>query len=185
MQIDMLAGGTVKITLLSSDMYCYNIRYEDISGRSDETKLALSRLIAAIKESEKLDLSGERLLVEAFPKSDGGCMLYLSCLGKAKSEKKKLPSRKEYVLAESEQLDDLIALCHLLYEKYGPVSASLYLLYGKYRLIISACSLSPFIRVVVKEFAEIADCNDFIRSETAEHYRFICDNAVEKLALLF
>ncbi len=185
MQIDMLAGNTVKITLGLSDMYSYNICYEDIAGRSDNTKLTLSRLIAAIKESENLDLSGERLLVEAFPKSDGGCMLYLSCLGGAKIRKQKAPSKSECILAQSECLNDIISLCHQLYKKYNNLCSSLYCLQGKYRLIISACSLSPFIRVIVNEFAEVGSCSDIIRSETAEHYNFICDNAIEKLSLLF
>ncbi len=185
MQIDMLAGNTVKITLGLSDMYSYNIRYEDIAGRSDDTKLALSRLIAAIKESENLDLSGERLLVEAFPKSDGGCMLYLSCLGGAKIRKQKSLSKTECILAQSECLNDIISLCHQLYKKYSSLNSSLYTLYGRYRLIISACSLSPFIRVVINEFAEVINCNDIIKSETAEHYSLICDNAIEKLSQLF
>ncbi len=185
MQIDMLAGNTIKITLGITDMYSYNIRYEDIAGRSDNTKLTLSRLIAAIKESENLDLSGERLLVEAFPKSDGGCMLYLSCLGSANTGKRKVPSKAEYILAQSECLNDIISLCHQLYKKYNSLESSLYRLQENYRLIISACSLSPFIRVIVNEFAEIGNCSDIIRSETAEHYSFICDNAIEKLSKLF
>ena len=185
MQIDMLAGNTVKITLEVTDMYCYNISYKDISGRSDDTKLALSKLIAAIKESENLDLSGERLLVEAFPKGDGGCMLYLSCLGGAKIKNQKAPSKVEYILAQSECLNDIISLCHQLYQKYNSLNATLYSLCGKYRLIVSACSLSPFIRVVINEFAEVSFCSDIIRSETAEHFNLICDNAIEKLSQLF
>ena len=185
MQIDMLAGGTVKITLQSSDMYQYNIRYEDISGRTDETKLVLSKLIAAIKETGKLDLSGERLLVEAFPKSDGGCMLYLSCLGKAKSRKSKVPSRKECILAQSECLNDLIALCHVLVGRYSTVKTTLFELQGNYRLIISAGSLSPYISAVAREFAEVCRCSDILEGETLEYYNFICDNAIEKLGQLF
>ena len=185
MQIDLLAGNTVKITLELSDMYCYNIRYEDISGRSDETKVALSRLIAAIKENENLDLSGERLLVEAFPRSDGGCMLYLSCLGKAKKLKSKAAPLKELIMAETESLNDLIALCRLLRERRSVPDASLYELCGKYRLIISANTASPFLKPCANEFAETVDCSDIIKNETAEHFRFICDNAIEKLAELF
>ena len=80
MQIDELAGNTVKITLDPSDMDGYRIKCEDISGDSRTSELALSRLISCLSEDHDLGLCGERLLVEAFPKSDGGCTLYISCL---------------------------------------------------------------------------------------------------------
>ena len=80
MQIDELAGNTVKITLDPSDMDGYCIKCEDISGDSRTSELALSRLISCLSEDHNLGLCGERLLVEAFPKSDGGCTLYISCL---------------------------------------------------------------------------------------------------------
>ena len=80
MQIDELAGNTVKITLNPSDMDGYRIKCEDISGDSRTSELALSRLISCLSEDHDLGLCGERLLVEAFPKSDGGCTLYISCL---------------------------------------------------------------------------------------------------------
>ena len=80
MQIDELAGNTVKITLDPSDMDGYRIKCEDISGDSRTSELALSRLISCLSEDHDLGLCGERLLVEAFPKSDGGCTLYISCI---------------------------------------------------------------------------------------------------------
>ena len=45
MQIDDLAGNTVKITLEPSDMSGYHVRSEDISGHSRAAELAISRLI--------------------------------------------------------------------------------------------------------------------------------------------
>ena len=87
MQIDELAGNTVKITLDPSDMDGYRIKCEDISGDSRTSELALSRLISCLSEDHNLGLCGERLLVEAFPKSDGGCTLYISCLKGTQSAK--------------------------------------------------------------------------------------------------
>lgn len=49
MQIDELAGNTVKITLNPSDMDGYRIKCEDISGDSRTSELALSRLISCLK----------------------------------------------------------------------------------------------------------------------------------------
>ena len=55
MQIDELAGNTVKITLNPSDMDGYRIKCEDISGDSRTSELALSRLYPA---SAKIIISG-------------------------------------------------------------------------------------------------------------------------------
>lgn len=56
MQIDELAGNTVKITLNPSDMDGYRIKCEDISGDSRTSELALSRLISCLSEDHNLGL---------------------------------------------------------------------------------------------------------------------------------
>ena len=56
MQIDELAGNTVKITLNPSDMDGYRIKCEDISGDSRTSELALSRLISCLSEDHTLKL---------------------------------------------------------------------------------------------------------------------------------
>ena len=65
MQIDELAGNTVKITLNPSDMDGYRIKCEDISGDSRTSELALSRLISCLSEDHNLGLS--RKATEAVP----------------------------------------------------------------------------------------------------------------------
>lgn len=187
MQIDTLAGGTVRITLALSDMYSYNIRYEDISGHSRQTRLALSKLIASIREREGLSLSGDRLLIEAFPTKDGGCMLYLSCLGRAdcRQNEKSGYRRGRYVLVESDCLDDMIALCHVLKINCGNVCSVLYYLDGCYRLIIPAFLKATLIETISREYAEVSLCESNIKCETAEHYRLVCYNAVDRLSALY
>lgn len=186
MQIDTLAGGTVRITLGQSDMYSYNISYEDITGHSRQTRLALSKLIASIREREGLRLAGDRLLVEVFPSKEGGCLLYLSCLGRAdNSDDKKGVSKSRYIIAEGDSLNDIISLCHVLKINCGDICSYLYHLDGCYRLIIPAFSKANFIETVSREYAEVSLCGDNVRNETAEHYRLICNNAVTVLSALY
>lgn len=187
MQIDTLAGGTVRITLASSDMYSYNVRYEDIMGHSKQTRLALSRLIASIKEREGIRLVGDRLLVEAFPTKEGGCLLYLSCLGRADDRNtiKGGYHKGRYIIAETDCLDDIVALCHILKINCGSVCSVLYYMSGIYRLIIPAFLKADFIETVSREYADVSICGSHIKSETAEHYRLICYNAVDKLSALY
>lgn len=91
MQIDELAGNTVKITLDPSDMDGYRIKCEDISGDSRTSELALSRLISCLSEDHNLGLCGERLLVEAFPKATE-VVPYISPALKALRPEKTLPA---------------------------------------------------------------------------------------------
>ena len=187
MQIDELAGNTVKITLDPSDMDGYRIKCEDISGDSRTSELALSRLISCLSEDHDLGICGERLLVEAFPKSDGGCTLYISCLkgapfGKNTSCRPPLKA----VICEGE-LCLLARLCKALKAVAGRVS-----LYaardGKdYRLAIhlpqsrSSESGIGIIRHIVSEY-RLPSYTDLNRmSDTEEYYTLLTDNATELL----
>lgn len=92
MQIDELAGNTVKITLDPSDMDGYRIKCEDISGDSRTSELALSRLISCLSEDHDLGLCGERLLVEAFPKATEAVPYISPALKALRPEKHFLPT---------------------------------------------------------------------------------------------
>ena len=177
MQIDELAGNTVKITLNPSDMDGYRIKCEDISGDSRTSELALSRLISCLSEDHNLGLCGERLLVEAFPKSDGG-----SPSGKNASCRPPLTA----VICEGE-LCVLARLCKALKTVADRVS-----LYadrdGKdYRLAIhlpqskSSESRIGIIRHIVSEY-RLPLYTDLSRmSDTEEYYTLLTDKATELL----
>ena len=82
MQIDVLSQNTLKLTLSRLDMFDLDIKYESLSGKNPDTKRLLSHVLRTVRldKGSGIDFSGERLFVEAFPRPDGGCMLYISCL---------------------------------------------------------------------------------------------------------
>jgi negative regulator of genetic competence, sporulation and motility len=82
MQIDVLSSNTLKLTLSKCDMNDLDIKYESLSPKNPETKRLLAHVLNSIQRESKtgFTFSGERLFVEAFPRADGGCMLYISCL---------------------------------------------------------------------------------------------------------
>lgn len=82
MQIDVLSPNTLKLTLTKIDMSDLDIKYESLSARNPETKRLLAHVLKNIQHDSQpgFSLTGERLFVEAFPRADGGCMLYISCL---------------------------------------------------------------------------------------------------------
>jgi hypothetical protein len=63
-------------------MFDLDIKYESLSGKNPETKRLLAHVLKSIRLDQKVgfDFSCERIFVEAFPRPDGGCMLYVSSL---------------------------------------------------------------------------------------------------------
>jgi hypothetical protein len=109
MQIDILSSNTLKLTLSRLDMFDLDIKYESLSGKNPETKRLLAHVLKTIRLDQKagvgagavsgFDLSCERIFVEAFPRPDGGCMLYISSLeaGGASGKKKSQKAVKEEI----------------------------------------------------------------------------------------
>lgn len=94
MKIDILSETTLKLTLTEEDMKESKICYETLSKQSKDCRRALERLIGQGASPKSAALAAElleeenRLLVEAFPSADGGCMVYLSALNRSKSKRK-------------------------------------------------------------------------------------------------
>ena len=186
MQIDDLAGNTVKITLDPSDMDGYHVKSEDISGHSRAAELALSRLISCLSEDHDLGLCGERLLVEAFPKSNGGCTLYISCLkGTLSGQSAKQPLSA--VICDG-SLSALAKLSKALRSVAKRVSLYKDFTGDNYRLVIylpqtksSAGAAVSRIRHIVSEY-RLPFYTDFtLIGDTEEYYTLLTDNATETL----
>ncbi|MCL2633466.1 MAG: adaptor protein MecA [Oscillospiraceae bacterium] len=199
MQIDVLSQNTLKLTLSRLDMFDLDIRYESLSGKNPDTKRLLSHVLRTVKldKSTGIDFSGERLFVEAFPRPDGGCMLYISCLT---DEKLKAPEKKPItqirrltpktrlsdidvpargILCRFDNLETLKGACAGLSWQLNLGTAQFTsTLYGngnEYRLYISGETPNS----VLSEYGEIIE-NEF--AYTAEHYTLLIPiNAVEKL----
>lgn len=195
MQIDLLTSDTVKITLDLSDMASYGISFEDISAKKHDSVLLLSKLISEIKESCRVGLSGERLLVEAFPKTDGGCMLYISCLGSAdggKNKKAQKPVKQsEYIITESCSLDNIAALCNILKRRRCIIGSSLYYYNNRsnsssgksvYRLCFFGRQISGYVRAAISEYCEPVGFTEAVMHSTDEYFTKLCDNAINTIS---
>jgi negative regulator of genetic competence, sporulation and motility len=110
MQIDILSSNTLKLTLSRLDMFDLDIKYESLSGKNPETKRLLAHVLKSIRldqlnQKTGFDFSSDRIFVEAFPRPDGGCMLYVSSLGDENNlmtdnTKKRKTSAKSAVIEE-------------------------------------------------------------------------------------
>ncbi|MCL2020323.1 MAG: adaptor protein MecA [Oscillospiraceae bacterium] len=113
MQIDILSSNTLKLTLSRLDMFDLDIKYESLSGKNPETKRLLAHVLKSIRldrlnQKTGFDFSCERIFVEAFPRPDGGCMLYVSSLeadaGRRKKQSIKTQARESFTAEEANLL---------------------------------------------------------------------------------
>ena len=214
MQIDILSSNTLKLTLSRLDMFDLDIKYESLSGKNPETKRLLAHVLKKIRldklnspeEGQKLgfDFTCERIFVEAFPRPDGGCMLYVSSLEADGGKKKRAVAKPRYagediniiprevqknvMIFESKSLPELGRVCKGLQfqkDKFN-IETSLHKSENKYRLIIkSESSRNTLISNIIKEYGEV------LKGErelfyTCEHFgEIISENAAEKLTMLF
>lgn len=181
----LISNSTIKIFLTNEDMKDYNIKFDDLDKESHETKLFLFRLIDEVKENNDIDLSGEKLYIEAFEQANGCCLIYISIRGEKFKKKEKLSTDLIY---EFRTLSDAISAssalwnnqCHLFRESEFLCSEN------NYRLIIKAYSRAEkrLCNCLCEYGCEIGD-DEISASVTREHYTMLIDkNAVEMLSLL-
>ena len=202
MQIDVLSQNTLKLTLSRLDMFDLDIKYESLSSKNPDTKKLLSHVLQTVRldKSTGVDFSGERLFVEAFPRPDGGCMLYISCLESESANNshekrtvrltaRKSPhaaqqSKKSNLLCRIDSIKALGGLCKSLTWQIShgrlELESALYADSGEYRLLVSGND-NKLISAIISEYGELLN-PEKEQSLTCEHYKMlVAENAVEKM----
>ena len=210
MQIDVLSQNTLKLTLSRLDMFDLDIKYESLSGKNPDTKRLLSHALRTVKldKNAGVDFTGERLFVEAFPRPDGGCMLYVSCLEESNSSKPDTAEKRTVSLASKiapstaiqtkpaktseslcalDSIKSLERICKSLSWQITAgrleLESKLYEKNGEYRLLLRSNNKNLISAIG-------AECGAMLRIEshlpfTYEHYNLVAaDNAVEKMNAL-
>ncbi|MFA5658089.1 MAG: adaptor protein MecA [Oscillospiraceae bacterium] len=185
MTIEVISSSTIKIVMDEDDMSLYDVSFDKLDRSCPKTKRLLIDLIENIKEETNIDLSSERLFVEAFPKEDGGCLLYLSMLNsslKAPADKNNLYSSAVCRLSTT---DELIELSAQLFNMYSHILHNSELYYGdeKYYLILHTFKKADKkLRTFLNEFCEITGSGEVDCSSVREYNRCISPlNAIEEI----
>lgn len=188
MKLDLISESTLKITLSADDMSNYDLQYDRLC-KPEENRRTFSRLLSELRK-QKPDLflnnafaNEKRLLVEAFPRCDGGCMLYVSALYQCSEESCKAAG----LICELFSYDELEQLCRLLCNEKTLAgihfSSSLYQSGGAYRLLVTPeNTCHRHIRRFFSEYGEVLD-KDSDAAVTGEHFRLLLSgNAAERIA---
>lgn len=129
MQFDSLSRSTVKITLSEEDMHRYSLCAESIAQKSDEAKRALACIL---KKARLLrGFNAQRLFLEAFPRAQGGCILYVSGLEEADGA-----ALTGSAVCTVDGLNRFVQLCSGIYRICDGESAAVYNGCGKYSLLL-------------------------------------------------
>ncbi len=181
MKYDLLSRDTVKITLSEADMREYSLCTEAIELRTAEARRSLSKMLRKMKLFP--GYKPDRLFLEAFPASDGGCVLYVSGLYE---ENKEESACETAIMCCLGTLDNLIQLCHAV-EKAGlQPKTCVYHGHGGY-ILVSLTEKDSFLalRRIFSEFGRV--CTDISEISVVSEYAVpVClDNACGVFAGLY
>lgn len=190
MKYDTLSRNTVKITLTEADMRKYSLSNDCISGHTAETKRTLTDFVNRLKEINPLfpEYEPERLFLEAFPRSEGGCILFISTLGREPldiSKDKPKTTRNKMLMLIAGDISSLSGFSRAVFSLSGVTEAKLYYLGGEFYLIIPCPrGKSSLISAIINEYGELSD-NGLEISAAEEHGRLLsAENTLKKLMKL-
>ena len=185
MTIEVISSNTIKITLSELDMIEYDISYENLDRKNPETKRLLIELLQTIRLEKNIDLTSEKLFVEAFPQTNGGCLLYISLLNEKVRVKSENNVLYNCVVCEVLNIEQLSEMCYQLYNRYSHLihNSELYTNNESYRLIIHTFSkLEDKLKSILNEYSIIKGKGEIICSTTREYYKVLIEeDAVEKI----
>ena len=177
MKVDVLSASTLKITLSSEDMVNYDLKYDKLC-KPEDNRRAVSQLFSLLRRQSPEAFRGstfasdKRLLVEAFPRCHGGCMLYVSALHDCR---RSCVAEAASFVCRVSGLDELEGLCRLLEAERSRAgmefSVKIYQGEGEYRLLITPQNVChQLIRRFCAEYGTVLE-GEVAAAATAERFR--------------
>lgn len=179
MQCRMLSENGIEVVLSREELQALDITYENLDYANTETRRVLWTVLdeAGNTLGCEIDLSG-RMLIEARPDGDGGCILDFTLYPQTKTKAKQPQSVKEkqVLLFETDSADALLgAVCAI----QADVRADLYLQNGIFRLLLHAKpDREPSVTAVFSEFGTLRRVSEKEAAAVAEYWPCVCENAV-------
>ncbi len=181
MKYDSISRDTVKITLSEADMREYSLCTEAIELRTAEARRSLSKMLRKMKLFP--GYKPDRLFLEAFPASDGGCVLYVSGLYEENQAESTCESA---IMCCLESLDDLAQLCYTIERAELQEKTCVYHGHGGYILVSLSEKDEYFaLRHIFSEFGRVS--TDISEISTVSEYAVpVClNNACRIFAELY
>ena len=185
MNIEKIDNQTVKIILSTSDMKDFKISYDEMDYNNPVARKAIISLLKLASEQTSINLSQNKIFIEAFPVKGGGCVLYINLLGEVGKNSIKQEDFDAPLIFMIENLNELRRLCAKLYSGYNHLilKSSLYQTDEKYILTIySYCKLDARLIAVVKEYGDFIGKGELKNRIIEEHaLTIVQNNAIETI----
>lgn len=164
------------VRLTNEDMLELDITYEELDYSNIETRRVLWTLLdeARHKLGRNIHIA-QKMLIEAMPADDGGCVIWFTVT----DEKSAVNGKKQLVkltgslvICMSDNIDNMSELAKVL-SASGKISGSELFSDGKhYRMILRPdISCSENIEAVICEFCDI--CDSSVAAGTYEHWKLL------------
>lgn len=182
MKCRMLSENGIEVELSRAEMQALDITYENLDYANTETRRVLWTVLdeAGAVLGRSIDLSG-RMLIEARPDGDGGCILDFTLypLKKATEKRKKNIKANQLLQFETDSADALLCAANAL---VTDVQGELYLQDGTFRLLLHPdVSDGWYLTAVLTEFGSVSELSAAQAAVTQEYWQHVCDNAVHLL----
>lgn len=184
MEIEMIDTGCIKIKLRTEDLDKLDISFNEMDYSNIETRRVIWTLLDEARKELEVDIDpAGRMLIEAIPSSNGGCILYITELDTKAVRPKKLHMKRisKPQIYEFENVDDLMSAAEALNAVVDDIAqlSELYLLDTNYRLIIYPDIIdSPAIPVVLAQYGVLKGEGNGCAAFTREHGKLLASGNV-------
>ena len=188
-KIELCEEGRLKITLQKEDMSRMEMSYEELDYSNMQTRKMIWEILDEANRKTGFDTSGGKLLIEAVPLSDGGCILYFTVLSQSaqpESRRTRLKRLSGPYLYRFQGTEAMLSAIENLWKAKGKaiLASDLYRLDRDYYLVLytdqkNCEEFSP----VLSEYGRAAGSGNSTAAYVAEHGEVIAsENAVQRIA---
>lgn len=179
MKCRMLSENGIEVELSRAELQAFDITFENLDYANTETRRVLWTVLdeAGAQLGRPIDLSG-RMLIEARPDGDGGCILafILQSQYKGGEKRKKMLKLPQKAVFETDSAESLLRAVAALQED---IKGDLHLLEGRFRLILSPePQQKENMLAVFGEFGVFREPADRQAAHTNEYWPLVCEDAV-------
>ena len=189
MKIEAPEKNKIVVRLTADDMTKLHITYEEMDYANIETRRVIWTLLDEARRElgRDIDPSG-RMLIEALPASEGGCVLQFTVL---EQENKPQPLRHLTMKKSRTPLVYEFSSAQMLLDaaesvkRLGvlPKDSELYRQEHSYRLIVSATEGSELLNIALSEFGSPCAQGELPAAFTREHWQSVCkSHALEQIS---
>lgn len=185
-KIEKIDHQTVKIILTYQDMCNYNLIYDEMDYHDINTKKTILKIVRIAQAKTNIDMQSNKLYIEAFPCTDGGCILYINLIQTQQSQTSSdaKPLDSPFIFA-FEHINDVVQLCQRLKSLHPDliVKSSLVLMDSHYHLFLyTYCDKEQKLLSILKEYGEYLGTGAILAATIQEHGKaLICENAIETM----